>query len=188
MVSAILGIYRVMMELCLPDAQSSIEFTSSNDESNMLFCSAGIKADKKLPDIQDAFTRNSIGNKLYLLSFKRLGDTEPAFMPDFAAVRTACDNLYKLISGGNAISVKAFNTTIRKAINEMSGGELCVVPDGEKTIDDSLFMQGFLIETSPKTVINLPLLGRIAAYYPENKDADGCGEDEINMSALSTPD
>ena len=178
MVSAILGIYRVIMEFCLPDSQSTLEFTSSDDQSNMLFCSAGIKTEQNIPAIPDTFSQSSIGNKLYLLSFKRIKDTSPAFMPDFAAVRNTCDNLYTLISDGNALSVKAFNTSINKAIKEMCGDRFNVIPEGMIPINDDLFMQGFLVETSPKTALNLPLLGRIDDYVPE-------AENELDINELS---
>ncbi len=177
MLSAILGIYRVMMELCLPDAQSRLEFTSSEDEKDSLVCLAGIKNGKKLPDIPDVFSQNSIGNKVYLLSFKRIKDTDPAFMPDFAALRNTCDNLYTLISDGNVLSVKAFNKSISKAIAEMGNGKLEVISAGSIPINEDLCMQGFLVETSPKTLLNLPLLGRIVEHK-ETEPAELCESEE----------
>jgi hypothetical protein len=171
-----------MMEFCLPDAQSTLEFTSSDGESNMLFCSAATKTDKNLAVIPDTFSQSSVGNKLYLISFKRLRDTEPAFMPDFTAVRTACDNLYTLISDGNVHSVKAFNSSISKAIKEMCGNKLNVIPEGAAQINDSLVLQGFLVETSPKTVLNLPLLGRIVDLIPETEELECRSDNNANLS------
>ena len=189
MLSAILGVYRVMMELCIPDAESTIEFTGSNKENELLFCSAGIKTGKNLANIPDTFSQNSIGNKLYLLSFKRLNDSSPAFMPDFAALRNTCDKLYKLISDGKALSVKSFNTSIGKAINEMGCGNFEIIPEGTIPINDSLFMQGFLVETLPHTVLDLPLLGRILDFVPQTDSTEienDTNEDELNITEIST--
>ena len=189
MLSAILGIYRVMMELCIPDAESKIEFTDTNNKNELLFCSAGVKSEKNLANVRDTFSQDSIGNKLYLFSFNRLNDTTPAFMPDFAALRNACDKLYKLIADGKAISVKAFNTSIGKAINEMGCGNFEIIPEGTIPINDSLFMQGFLVETLPHTVLDLPLLGRILDFVPQTDSTEienDTNEDELNITEIST--
>ena len=160
MISAILGAYRVMMELCIPDAQSEIEFSRSHAES--FLCVAATKSEKKKTDLSDTFTQNCIGNKLYLLSFKRLKNTSPAFMPDFSAVRNMCDNLYTLIKNRTVLSVKSFNSSIEKAINEMSRDGLEILPSGTIPINESLCMQGFLIETPANVSLKLPLIGTIA--------------------------
>ena len=175
-----------MMELCLPDAQSKLEFTSSEDEKDSIVCLAGIKSGRKMPDIPEEFSQSSIGNKVYLLSFKRIRESEPAFMPDFAALRNMCDNLYTLISDGNALSVKAFNTSISKAVAEMGKGKLEVIPEGAIPINDELFMQGFLVETPPTVLLNLPLLGRIAECKENETEAPCKNEENTNTSAGST--
>ena len=145
---ALLGVYRTVMELCLPQINSEIVF--SDDE--YILCTAFAEKDTSCHSVRDFFIEV---RKVYLLSFKRFDDSLPKLMPDFDGIRKMCDYLYSVIKDGTVLSVHALN------------GEVSTVTDGMNMINETnafpadTVVQGFIMEALSFKEIKAPLIGMI---------------------------
>lgn len=160
-ISAILGAYRAVMELCLPQINSEFVFS----DENYIICTAFA------PKVKDALNMNTAdtsceGNSLYLLSFKRFDNSLPRYMPDFEGIRKMCDRLYSAISDGTILSVRAVNGTVYEVVKDN------FVPSVDGGINEDTVAQGFVVEVKPNTKINAPLIGIIKSGDCENKNTE----------------
>lgn len=132
----LLGVYRVMIELCLFDS-AYIEFIEGSLSS--LTCAA--YSDIPAEPIPSHFRQT--GNAVYLLSFERDGDG----MPDFNSFRGMCTFLRELISGKKAVSVRALRGTPEEALENMRGAfEFISNSSTEYILNEKA--QGFIVESN----------------------------------------
>ena len=144
--SALLGVYRTVMELCLPQINSEIVF--SDDE--YILCSAFAKKDTSIRPLRDFFIEV---RKVYLLSFKRFDDSMPKLMPDFDGIRKMCDYLYSVIKDGTVLTAHALNGAVSTVTGSMN------MINETKTFPEDTVAQGFIIEALSFKDINAPLIG-----------------------------
>jgi len=137
--AGVLGAYRAMIELCVPDTDSKI--IESQAPYPFVFCSAFTK--KAPTPISEQFVCE--GNGVYLISFKRRSDTTPSGMPDFDNIRKMCDFVYSLIKDGKISSIRSFNGDARSAVDMMSTEKLVL---DESLSLASLFAEGFIVESA----------------------------------------
>ena len=149
--AAILGAYRVVMELCLPIGSSKISFS----DNEHIFCAA--YAEGAGSDVCGG-TCNSSDN-LYLLSFKRFANTSPELMPDFEGIRKMCDFLYSSISSEAFVAVRSVNGPVLSAARSISPTGYELVPISDDGISESTYEQGFIVETRPDIILNAPRIG-----------------------------
>lgn len=155
----ILGAYRVMTELCLPDINSSTETAESSSAS--LFCAA--YSDVGNMRINRNFT--SVNNKIRFLSFDRDADG----LPDFAGLRKACDTLKKLIDDGKVLSVAPVFGNSGDTLSMMSTDKTGFSPSadaGDAKIPSGL--SGFIVETNAD--IEYPCIGKTVAVVSADGD------------------
>ncbi len=158
-VVALLGAYRAVMELCLPQINSEFVFS----DEDYILCTAFAPKAKNAFNTADTSCE---GNALYLLSFKRADNSLPRYMPDFEGIRKMCDRLYSAITNGAILSARAVNGAVYEAAN----GNF--VPSNDSGINEDTVAQGFVVEVKPNTKINAPLIGIIKSGDCENKNTE----------------
>ncbi len=144
----ILGVYRVMVELCIPDS-SEIEYAEGKNAS--LCCAA--RAD--IPQEIAPSHFKQVGDAVYLLSFDKGEDG----MPDFSSFRKMSEFLNTLIATEQVVSVRAVSGSLCDALRIMKG-RFDFAP--ESSVGDILYdkIQGFIVET-PFPLTSGILLGSV---------------------------
>ena len=143
--AALLGAYRTIMELCLPQINSELIFS---DEEYIL-CTAFAKKDEICRGT-DMFIEV---RRLYLLSFKRFDNSLPRYMPDFDAIRNMCDYLHSAIKDGTVLMAH----TVNGALSSVTGAMEIIKEAG--SISEDTVAQGFVMEALSFKKIDAPLIG-----------------------------
>ena len=152
-VAALLGAYRAIMELCLPEINSEVVFS----DEDYILCTAFARNEEYSP-----FTENEENEtRLYLLSFARDNASLPRYMPKFSEIRSMCDYLFDAIKVGAVLSARAINGTLSDATDGMT------VIYQNSNISQSTVAQGFIIEAKPGTKINAPQIGLLSKNNSE---------------------
>ena len=152
-VSALLGAYRAIMELCLPETNSEAIFS----DEDYILCTAFTRKEEYRPFTED----EAIDTKLYLLSFARDNASLPRYMPKFSEIRSKCDYLFDAINVGAVVSVRPVNGTLSDATEGMT------VIYQNNNISPTTVAQGFIIEAKPDTKINAPKIGVLSKNNSE---------------------
>ena len=147
--ATILGAYRVMCELCLPDTPR-IEYTDTGDIS----FEASSYLSRNGAHIQDAFRK--VGSFVYLLSF----DRKASGLPDFASLRGMCDFYREKVVRCKVNSARAIEDTPAETVAKMEGEYRLCVAEGASDILGKHF-DGLIVESSEPLNIGIPL-GKIA--------------------------
>ena len=148
--AAILGAYRVVMELCLPIGSSKISFS----DNEHIFCAAYAE-----DECNNVCRESFSSDNLYLLSFKRFSNTSPELMPDFEEIRKMCDFLYSSISSKTFSTVYPINGSALSAANTICPTGYDLVPIADDGISESTYAQGFIVRTKPDIILNAPRIG-----------------------------
>lgn len=147
--ATILGAYRVMCELCLPDTLG-IEYTDTGDisfEASSYMSGNGIH-------IQDVFRK--AGSYVYLLSF----DRRASGLPDFASLRGMCDFYREKVVSGKVSSARAIDGTPSETVAKMEGEYRFCTAESAPDILGKHF-DGLIVESSEPLNIGI-LLGKLA--------------------------
>ena len=155
-ICALLGAYRVIMELCLPQINSEIVF--SDDE--YILCAAFTQKSKSEKSNDDLFI--SV-RKLYLLSFNRSYNSLPLNMPDFDGIRKMCDRLYSDINEGTVLMAHALNGTVGSVTDGMD------ITRDDSCIPEDTMAQGFVIEAKSFIKIDDPAIGLLVRSVDPEK-------------------
>lgn len=152
-----LGAYRVMIELCIPDARAEAIMLDAK-ESSLLCAAYSDETPKKISN--DLFDGEG---ELYLLSFNR-GENG---MPDFESVRKMCKYLGALINEGKALSVRFFDGALSKELRQTESEEYAVqINEGA----DGICTQGFIIRSS--AALSAKVIGKVIQKETENDDEE----------------
>ncbi len=157
----ILGAYRAMMELCIPDKYSSLVFNDL-DNSSVLCTAYGAGSDKNVPK-----TFVGEGEHVYLLTFARQSNSNPELMPDFDDLRKMCDHIAYLSENGDIKSARTFNGSIKDTVTAMCNKDIEFIPNDTELFADNLYAQGIIIETSD--IINAKKLGTLRKLSDNNE-------------------
>lgn len=148
---ALLGAYRAIMELCLPEINSEVFFS----DEDYLICTAFARKEEF-----SSFTENhEKDTQIYLLSFGRSDSSLPRYMPKFDELRNMCDYLFEALSVGAVISAHAINGAISDTAESYS-------------ISSDTVAQGFIVEANSDTKINAPLIGVVKYENIQNNDTE----------------
>ncbi|MBQ7383414.1 MAG: hypothetical protein IJV72_01300 [Clostridia bacterium] len=152
--SAILGVYRALVELCIAD---SPETEYLEDSVNSL----SLVAQAKLPVKVAPSHFKKAGDAVYLFSFNKAENG----MPDFDSFRKMCGFINELVVSGRAVSVRAVSGKVIDTIDTMRGGFEFV---GEASVANLLeeYYQGFIVETDIPQVSGI-LLGAVTQKSEE---------------------
>ncbi len=155
-VGALLGAYRAIMELCLPQINSELVFA----DEEYIICTAF--APKSEMHYSEADLLIEV-RRVYLLSFKRFDNSLPPHMPDFEGVRKMCDRLYSDINERTVLAVHALNGTVSSVIKEIP------ITKEAGSISEDTIAQGFVIEAKSFAKIDASLIG---IKNSENKNTE----------------
>ncbi len=151
--SALLGVYRVCVELSISEKDSTVV----DSEQSYIFCCAYAK-EKKIQRPNHAPDEPSLA---YLLSFGRFNDTIPRLMPDFSAVRKMCILLEDAFSHELVIDAKAVDGFVTPAANELCTPPLSLSPYFDDGINADTRAQGIILQVPISKKIKAPLIGVI---------------------------
>ncbi len=151
--ASLLGMYRVCVELSIPEKESIVV----DSEKNYVFCCAYAKEEEPArpalsPDAPSC---------AYLLSFGRFNDTLPQLMPDFSGVRKMCILLEELFSNERIIEAVAVDGLVTLKTNEMFTPPLSLFHYFDNGINENTRAQGIIIQAPIKEKIKAPLIGVI---------------------------
>ena len=148
--SAILGVYRALVELCVADSPE-IEYTT--DGASAINCLAKTKIPEKAAPSH--FKRAS--DEVYLFSFNKAENG----MPDFESFRGMCGLINELILSEKVSAVRAVSGKLSDTLEAMKGGfELVCNPLAANMLEESY--QGFIVEANEPLFSGI-LLGSIKA-------------------------
>ena len=147
--ATVLGAYRVMCELCLPD----IPKTKYRDDDGVYFdATAYISIGRSYIPREFSAERSYV----YLLSFDR---TESS-LPDFSSFRSMCDFYRTCVITSRVISANAIEDTPRNTIAKMDTlCRFCAAENISDILDRRL--QGMIVESSDPLKFGI-LLGKVA--------------------------
>ena len=155
--ATVLGAYRVMCELCLPD-MPKIEYS---DDVDIDFDATAYLSNNG-EHIGDKFRTE--GSYVYLLSFDR---TESG-LPNFASLRAMCDFYRGEVVAGKVRSAKAIDGTPIEAIEKMEG--ICRFSAAENNAGILVEkIEGLIVETSEPQKFGI-LLGKLAPNSENEAD------------------
>ena len=147
--ATVLGAYRVMCELCLPDIP---KIKYRNDDETYFDATAYISIGRS--DIPREFSAER--SYVYLLSFDR---TESG-LPNFSSFRSMCDFYRTCVITSRVISAKAIEDTPRNTIVKMDTlCRFCAAENISDILDRRL--QGMIVESSEPLKFGI-LLGEVA--------------------------
>lgn len=149
--AAILGAYRVIMELCLPIGSSKVSFS----DNEHILCLAYAEDEC----VEVCYDQEKNSDNIYLLSFKRFANTSPELMPDFDELRKMCDFLYSSISSKAFVRVYAINGPALSKANAVSPAECEFIPIADDGVTEETYAQGFIVETKPSLILKAPRIG-----------------------------
>lgn len=142
--ASVLGVYRVQIELCIT-SRTRIRYTEAVE---LPACEISLgELSHRLPDQGTA-----AGQSIHWLSLSHTPDT----LPDFAAVRTLCDELTKLSREGKLVAVRAVKGSLASAMKAM-GATVSETPT-----EDAAF--GLLLCATE--ALPYPLVGTVTAAEP----------------------
>ncbi len=135
-VATILGAYRVMMELCIPDTRSDIILLDSAPECSML-CAAYTD----IPLAPHREVPESTESLLYLLSFER----DKNGMPSFASIRQMCDTLTDIMTVSGVLCVMSIDGSLEEKLSSVLDENYEIAFFGNSK---DISAQGFIIQSS----------------------------------------
>ena len=144
-IAALLGAYRVIMELCLPEINSELVFS----DEEYIICTAFAQKEQTSRNT-DFFIEI---RKLYLLSPKRYNSSLPPRMPDFDDIRNMCDRLYDGIKDGTVLLAHPIDGTLSSVTDGLQ-----ITKEAGSMSDDTI-AQGFVIEAKSFVKIDAPSIG-----------------------------
>ena len=151
--SALLGIYRVCVELSVPEKDSVV--VEAND--NYIFCCAYAREEKtNVPSLS-----REEPSLLHLFSFGRFNNTIPALMPDFPSVRKMCTFLEDSFANGIVLRAEAINGPVLPVAKDFCEEPLSLFPYTNDGINESTRAQGVIVQIPINEKINVPLVGVI---------------------------
>ncbi len=152
-VSAILGAYRVCLELAVAQKDSSFVET---DDGYILCCAYAKEEKRKTPTLSP-----DEPSLAYLLSFGRFNDTTPSLMPDFSSVRKTCILLEDVFSNGRAVNARTINGPVVEEAKKLCDEHFSLFPYLNDGINDDTRAQGVILQAPMKEKIKSPLIGVI---------------------------
>ena len=159
--SAVLGAYRGLVELCVAETEPRISFASSVD-TDIRFTSF---SENKAP-LPKTAEREA---KVYLLSYNRRKNG----LTEFSSFRQMCERMTKLIQSGRLIAAVSFSDSPEDAIKEL-GGNMSFEPENSATELISAVKGGFVF-ASLDDIRTAAYIGRLREET-ENTEKEPCDE------------
>ncbi len=169
---AMLGTYRIMIELGIADCESKSESVSKADrtQSSSVFC-AVYAEETEQKNIANKFSDAYEESDIYLLTFNRIPDSSPHFMPDFESLRNTLDTLKRITDKKGVLSIKAFNGPLSEELTK-------IIPDShgiefKNDADaDNIRAQGFIIQAIPERKIKAKYIGKLKKLSAEKEEKE----------------